>query len=98
MTSATGDRILEQIQESRKAVEEFVSVLDEGALTTPGAEGWSIKDHVAHLTAWRKMVLGYLEGRPGHEGLGVSEETRAGGEDAINAVLFEKHRDRSWAD
>lgn len=96
--SATGARVLDQIQQARQSVEQLVASLDEAALTAPGPDGgWSIKDHLAHLTAWRRMVLGYLDGRPAVEGLGVSPETYAQGEDAINAALEAQHRERPLA-
>ncbi|MEZ4581366.1 MAG: hypothetical protein R3A10_06915 [Caldilineaceae bacterium] len=30
----------------------WIQDLDEDERTTPGAEGWSVKDHVAHLDVW----------------------------------------------
>ena len=56
-------------------------------------DGWAIKDHVAHLTAWHRYVIYILTGKPRHEGLGVPESVYAPKDiDAINAVIFEAHR------
>ncbi|MBE2240205.1 MAG: ClbS/DfsB family four-helix bundle protein [Caldilineaceae bacterium] len=50
--------------------------------------GWTVKDHLIHLTAWERSVLFLLTGRPRHAGLGVAEELYlSGDEDAINAAI-----------
>jgi hypothetical protein len=38
------------------------------------AVGWSALDHLAHVTAWERSRITWLEGRPRFEGLGVSSE------------------------
>ena len=35
--------------------------------------GWSVKDHIAHLTAWEKSVVLLFEGQPRYATLGVDE-------------------------
>jgi uncharacterized protein (TIGR03083 family) len=91
--SPTTERVLANIRSARAAVEQLLSRLDEPALTRPGpGGGWSIKDHLAHLTAWRRMVLGLLDGQPRHLGLQVDPVTYAQGEDAINAALESRAR------
>jgi uncharacterized protein (TIGR03083 family) len=80
--------MLGEIRAARAEIEALLARLDEAALTRPGPDGgWSIKDHLAHLTAWRRMVLGLLAGQPRHAGLGVERATYDQGEDAINAAL-----------
>ena len=52
------------------------------------AEGWSVADHLAHLTAWERSMLALFSGRPRHEGLGIDRETyEAGDINAINAAV-----------
>ncbi|MCK9486988.1 MAG: ClbS/DfsB family four-helix bundle protein [Dehalococcoidia bacterium] len=49
---------------------------DEAALTRPGREGWSVKDHLAHVTRWEHVARTvYLEGRPFAEAAGMDEAT-----------------------
>jgi uncharacterized protein (TIGR03083 family) len=87
-SGGTTERVLGEIRGAREAIEALLGRLDEAALTRPGPDGgWSIKDHLAHLTAWRRMVLGLLEGQPRHTALGVDRATYDRGEDAINAAL-----------
>jgi hypothetical protein len=92
----TTTRVLDSIRDSRARLEALIAGHDEAALVRPGPEGWSFKDHLAHLTAWRRMVLGYLAGKPQHEGLGLAAAAAAGGEEAINAALHERDRATPW--
>ena len=63
------------------------------------AQGWAVKDHLVHITAWERSVVAYLRGRPRHEGLGVDEDLYlSGDEDAINAAIQERHKDVPIAD
>ncbi|MEZ4610368.1 MAG: hypothetical protein R2838_09020 [Caldilineaceae bacterium] len=45
------------------------------ARTTPGAEGWSVKDHVAHLDVWLRRMVALLrhEGRVAAMGVGAAD-------------------------
>ena len=60
--------------------------------------GWAVKDHVMHVAAWEDAFVARLEGRPTHEALGLDEATLAMDEDAENAAIFARHRDRPLAD
>jgi hypothetical protein len=63
------------------------------------AQGWTVKDHLLHMAAWARGVVGFLQGQPLHAGLGVEEQLLlAGDEDATNAVLQEQGKDMSLAD
>ena len=58
------------------------------------AQGWTVKDHVFHLTAWERSVVFFLQGKPRHAGLGVDETLYLNGkEDEINAVVFQQGKD-----
>jgi uncharacterized protein (TIGR03083 family) len=97
--SETGREVLAHIQASRAKLERLITELDEDTLTRPGPDGgWSVKDHLAHLTAWRRMVLGYLDGKPQAEGLGIDPAVSANGsEEDINAALEAQHKDEPLA-
>lgn len=92
----TTTRVLDSIRAARARLEALIAAHDEAALVRPGPEGWSFKDHLAHMTAWRRMVLGYLEGKPQHEGLGLDRAVAEAGEEAINAALQARDRDKPW--
>ena len=63
------------------------------------AQGWTVKDHIVHLTAWERSVVFFLQGKPRHAGLGVDETLYLNGkEDEINAVVFQQRKDIPLAD
>jgi hypothetical protein len=68
--------------------------------TARDPDGWSTKDHLAHLAEWMRALLGYhLDGRPSHEVLGLAPSQTADWDfDRINALLYEKNRLRSKED
>ncbi len=87
--------LLARIREARAALERTVDRLSEAQLTAPGPDGWSGKDHLAHLAAWEGKIVAVMEGRPAHEGLGLDEATYRGASiDEINARLHERERER----
>ena len=52
--------------------------------------GWTVKDHLTHITAWEESVISFLQGLPRHEGLGVDQALYSNGSfDDINAVIQE---------
>jgi hypothetical protein len=66
--------LLERMRRAREALEQTLVGLDETALAAPGPEGWSVKDHLAHLAAWERKVLANMEGRASYEVLGVPKD------------------------
>jgi hypothetical protein len=91
MTAAqphTKAELLARIRAARAALELVLAPLDEAALTAPGPDGWSIKDHLFHLAAWLRKTTAVFHGQPGHEALGVPQALyEQGDEEAINARL-----------
>ena len=69
-----------------------MSVLDEG--------GWSIKDNLAHLTAWEQfMQLYHLQNQPPHEVLQIDKTTFETLDEAgINEILRSRNEARSVAE
>jgi hypothetical protein len=65
-------------------------------LNAPGPEVWSIKDHLAHISAWEQFMLScYLQGRPAHEAMQVDEATwKTLDENGVNAILYERSHSR----
>lgn len=78
--------LLERIERSWDALQDAVEDLDERQLTEPGPEGWSVKDHLAHLVRWEEYLLAALDGRSGLAALGL-DDGQERDENAINAVL-----------
>lgn len=88
--------LLERIGWSRAALEGAIDRLSETQLTAPrDQQGWSVKDHLAHLAAWERSLAYLLRGRPRHEGLGVDEAAYLeDDEDGLNAVIHEHNQAR----
>jgi uncharacterized damage-inducible protein DinB len=87
--------LLAWVQEAREALDDTISAASREELTTREAgDGWSVKDHLEHLAAWRRKVLSLLHGRPGWEGLGVEEQVYLNeDDDAVNAIIWRRTRD-----
>jgi hypothetical protein len=84
--------LLERIHISRSALEETLGSLSEEQLTRHGPEGWSIKDHLAHIAVWELGIVELLNRRPRFEAMGV-EEAISGGkdQDEINDLIYRRH-------
>jgi uncharacterized damage-inducible protein DinB len=78
--------LMERIGRSWDELQRAVDDLDEGRLTVAGPEGWSVKDHLAHLARWEQYLLAVLEGREARAVLGL-EDGQERDEDAENAAL-----------
>lgn len=99
--SATPDTdkttLLARIRASRASLEEAVDGLSDQQLVAPGPDGWSAKDHLAHVAAWEDCLLGYLKGRGALETFGLQGED-VDGTDGVNAVLQRRYADLSASD
>jgi uncharacterized damage-inducible protein DinB len=86
--------LMERIRRERGALERVLNGLSDDDYAALGPDGWSVKDHLAHLAAWERKQLALMRGRPPHEGLGVDEETyRSDDVDRVNAQVHERNRD-----
>lgn len=95
--------LLAKINQSRARLEDSLGRLSESQLTRPGPDGWSIKDHLAHLAAW-ELGMAELLGR-GDRFAAMQVETvfaLGHGEDEdltdeINALIYQHHAGLSYA-
>ena len=65
-------------------------IQDAGGLTKVGADGWTVKDHLAHIAAWEHSLLALIEGRDRSLGMGLTEPLE--GIDAINEAVRKLHK------
>ncbi|MHB1296757.1 MAG: DinB family protein [Anaerolineae bacterium] len=88
--------LLASIRSERDALEQIIAPLNrEQLLATDAETGWSIKDHLAHMTAWIQKLLAVLQGCPPWVGLALDQETYTSATlDDVNAILFERDRYR----
>lgn len=88
--------LMARIDESWLALERAVGRLSEAELTKPAdANGWSVKDHLAHITVWEQSLLALLEGRDRSVAVGLPSEAATWEIDAINEQLYQLHRHES---
>lgn len=99
MQSSTKAELLDKIAASRSQLESAIGGLTEGQLATPGPDGWSIKDHLAHLSAWEESLIALIQGRDRDAAIGWPGGGGAAHDvDAINAAIQKRSKDRSLAD
>jgi uncharacterized damage-inducible protein DinB len=92
----TKAELLERMAATRRVLETAIAGKDEATLTRPGADGWSAKDHLAHLTVWQRSLMALLEGRSRPAAMGIedlTQEEESGFAD-VNAVLHERLKDQ----
>jgi len=90
--------LMERIRADRARLEQVLATLDDAALEKSGTDGWAIKDHLAHLTAWRQKAAAGVKGRPFYEGLGLEKSAVGWSEDEINARLQARSHGRPAAE
>ena len=79
---------MQRIEASWNQLAELVNqVQDADGLTKVGADGWSVKDHLAHVAAWEHSLLALIEGRDRPAGMGLSEPLQE--IDPINEAIRE---------
>jgi hypothetical protein len=90
------DELLERIRREWDTLDHAIAELNEEQMTVPDEGGWSIKDNLAHLAAWERLMrLQYLQHVPGYKALGVDEATyRTLDENGINAILQKRNHNR----
>ena len=60
--------------------------------------GWTALDHVAHVSAWERSRLTWLQGRPRFEGLEVTSEQFQLGYDELNEIVRQQTRGQGYDD
>jgi hypothetical protein len=88
------------ISDARFSLESAIAGKSEQELTgLRDAGGWTVKDHLYHLAVWERGIRYLLQGKPRHEGMELTEQQfNELDADEMNAIIFEKNRDRSLAD
>ncbi len=92
--------LLVLIDQEWNALMHVVDRLTPQQMTTADSGGWSPKDNLAHLAAWLRVLRdAYLQKKPEHEAMGIdAERYKQLDTNGINAVLFERNRNRSTAE
>lgn len=88
--------LVARIEAARRQLDETIQSLSAGEMEAPGPDGgWSVKDHIAHLTVWERGIAALLRREPRWEAMGLDRETvLAGDEESINHLLHRQHHAR----
>ncbi len=92
--------LLGRIQNEWSLLMNTVENISPEQMSRPGEGGWTIKDNMAHLSAWEQFMLDhYLQGQPTYEAMQIDEATLKGlDENGINDILFRRYQDRPAAE
>ncbi len=99
--------LIAAIRDEHKQMEELLAGLAESELTAPVLDtGWSVKDSLAHLVAWEKLMLGWVEssmrGVPPltytPEFVAMDDEAQEEVGPRLNDHLFQQNRGRALDD
>jgi Protein of unknown function (DUF1706) len=83
--------LVERVRAARASLESAIAGLSEAQLTQLGPQGWSVKDHLAHIAAWERGLTAVLRRRPQAEGFDLTQEEFAKLKlDQLNDVLFRR--------
>jgi len=84
--------LLDLLRHAQRAQDAFVQALDPAERVATGSPAcWSAKDHIAHMTFWRQQLNLKLQAILRHE-----SPTGYDGYEQINALVFERERQRPW--
>lgn len=92
------DALMARIDREWTALEQAIAGLPDKRMLVPDAGGWSIKDNLAHLSAWEEFLrLHYLGKMPAAEAFGM-EEAILRDVTQINDAIFTRNEDRPLQD
>src|SRR5260221_1202803 len=94
------DQLLSALQNEQAGWKRLLDDIGEARMIEPGVAGeWSIKDIVAHLTAWRRRTVGRFQAALRHEPTPPPPwPPQLPTDDEINAWMHASDRDRPLAD
>jgi hypothetical protein len=86
--------LINAIEREWDMLQDLIAKLDPARVQIADDEGWSPKDHIAHLAEWIRILMGfYMDLRRAHEVMGVAPEvTQAWDFEARNQLLLERSR------
>jgi uncharacterized protein (TIGR03083 family) len=88
--------LLERIRTDYALLDETISQLSDEQLTAPiAADGWSIKDILAHIAAWDyAMLASHIGGQPFHEAIGMdAARAEAADLEQVNEHLYRRGKE-----
>ena len=91
--------ILDELRSKYAALEAILAPLDKAQMTTPGVIGnWSIKDILAHITAWQHRLLTWLHAARHNQKPTISGPDSEEEMDRLNEQFYQENKSRPLAD
>ena len=90
------EQLLALIQRARTTWEEQIVQFSEAQLTLPkDVNGWSARDHIAHVAVWEGSLAAVLHGQPRYSAMGMDEQTynSAAPPEGYNEIIYAHHKD-----
>jgi len=95
----TKKELLRAIRAERKPLEAALkSISDAELVKSPRPGAWSIKDILAHVSAWEEIFMGWYEAGLKGGKVGKPDFSQAGVLAEVNRGLYEANKDRSLED
>lgn len=93
---ASKAELIERIRQEYAALEQAIGRLSEEQLQAPVENGWTIKDILAHIAAWQRILLRFHVGRrPFAEATGIAAlDYATASVETINQALYLHHKGR----
>lgn len=86
--------LLERINRTWMSFRDATFGVDAARITIPGPDGWSVKDQIAHISAWERSLMGLLTKGSRAAAMGIDESLYAGhNTDAINDEVYTLAKD-----
>lgn len=87
--------VLASIESEWDHLQKVLSGLSGDQLLTPGQEGWSTKDELAHLAAWARGLAALVRRQRRYPPMGLPEDAAPNivGIERMNQVIYERNRD-----
>jgi hypothetical protein len=86
--------LIQEIEAARGRLRGWLNGLDEPTRTQARDHaGWTVADHVYHLSLWERSAINLLNGVPRHLALGVDEDLYRAGAEAVNEVTHDRRPD-----
>ncbi|MBI5304529.1 MAG: ClbS/DfsB family four-helix bundle protein [Chloroflexi bacterium] len=93
------DHLCQTLLAEREAWEALLTEIGEGRMEVPGVVGvWSVKDLVAHLTAWEKRPAAWLAAAQRGDKPTPAPWSRDLDEEQVNAWIYESNKYRMLDD
>ena len=93
--------LLEEIEFEKKRLDEVLASLTVDRMNMPGVTpgGWSVKDVLAHLIGWQRMIISFQEAEergetPEVPGYGLTWRQTP----ELNEIIYRQHHDRPLQD